>query len=273
MSQPVDPYRGDPGHPHQPYGGQPQGGQPHGRQGYGGQPYATPAVQPPQARPAAPRPAPSNRRPRRVPGLGLVLALLGLVVQVLSLTVLPWVRFGAAEPGATDMPKVWQLAAEYGTHGFGGWYVVLFSYPLAALGIVLALASVLESVALKMIWGGLTLIGLGILVVRYGFGPFADLAGTDGDGLNFTTVEIVIATVAVVALVAVIFMLRTAVSMFRRVAGLVLLGIGGVHVAAIMDLVKDSGVDQLSIGAYGPAAGYLLTAIAAFTGPRRLPGT
>ena len=279
MSQPADPYRGDPRHPeHQPYGRQPQpyGPQPYGGQPqpYGGQPLpyggqprsAPPARQGPPARPAA-RPAAVIRRPRRIPGLGLVLTMLGLLVQVLSLTVLPWVRLGANEPGSAAMPRIWQLAADHGAQGFSGWYVVLFSYPLAVLSIVLALASVLESVALKMIWGGLTLIGLGVLAVRYGLGPLA------GEGLHLTTVEIVIATVAVAALVAVILVLRTAVSTFRRLAGLILLGLAGVHIAAIVDLVNNSSADQLSIGAYGPAVGYLLTAIAAFTGPRRLPGS
>lgn len=67
----------------------------------------------------------------------------------------------------------------------------------------------------------------------------------------------------------VIFVLKMAVTTFRRVAGLILLSIGGVHVAAVSDLGA-SGLDQLSIGAIGPALGYLLTAVAAFVGPHRL---
>jgi hypothetical protein len=235
---------------------------------------AAPVPIPPSrpARAATPRPA-ALRRPRRLPGLGLALTLAGLAVQVLSLAVLPWVRFTAHGSGSDSTPTAWQLAADIGTHGFGGWYVVLLSYPLAVLGIVLALASVLESVALKLIWGGLALIGLGLLIVRYGFGPFAELAFTDADRLHFSTPQIVIATVAVAALVVVIFMLRTAVAMFRRVAGLVLLGLTGVHVAAVLDLARQSGADQLSIGAYGPILGYLVTAIAAFIGRRGLAGS
>ena len=199
-----------------------------------------------------------------------MLTLLGLVVQVLSLTVLPWARFDGNGPASAAMPTVWRLAAEHGTHGFGGWYVLLFSYPLAVLGILLALASVLESAALKMIWGGLALVGLGVLVLRYGFGPFAELALTDTGGLHFSTQEITTATIAVAVLVMVIFVLRTAVSTFHRLAGLILLGLAGVHVAAVVDLVSGPVAEQPSIGAYGPAVGYLLTAIAAFTGPRRL---
>jgi hypothetical protein len=302
MSQPADPYRGDPGYPYQqaygpppqpydrppygdqpyrdqPYAGQPYRDQPYGDQPYAGQPYvgqpygdqrfAAPPTrhQEPPPRPPAPPPrAAGIQRPLRIPGLGLVLTLLSLLVQVLSLTVLPWARFGGNEPGAVATPKVWQLVAEYGGQGFSGWYVMLFSYPLAALSIVLALASVLESVALKMIWGGLALIGLGVLAVRYGLGPLAS------DQLHFTTQEIIIAIVAVAILIAIIFVLRTAVSTFRRLAGLILLGIAGVHIAAIVDLVNSSNAEQLSIGAYGPAVGYLLTAIAAFIGPRRLRG-
>lgn len=285
MSQPVDPYRGEPGHPYrqphggqhhaaQPYGGQSYGGQPYGvqphggqvqgRQAYGEQPYGEPASQ----RAYAPhvqheqRPRPVARRSWRLPGLGLLLVLLGLVVQVLSFTVLPWLRLGAGGEGAT--PTMRQLASDLGTGDFGGLYVALLSYPLAALAVVLALASVLESVALKIIWAGLAVIGLGILVVRYGVGPLA------ADGLDFGTLEVVIAMVAAGALVVVVFMLRTAVSMFRRIAGLILLGITGVHVAAIMDLAGDTGAEQLTIGAYGPALGYLLTATAAFVGPRGL---
>jgi hypothetical protein len=201
-----------------------------------------------------------------VPGVGLVLTLLGLMVQLLSFTVLSWVRLGAGQPGSTATPRVWQLVADHGAHGFGGWYVVAFSYPMAVLSIVLALASVFESVALKLIWAGLTVIGLGVLVVRYGFGPLST------DGPHLSTWQIGLVCAAVAALVVVIFVLRSAVSMFRRTAGLILLALAGVHIAAVYDLVKESGVEDLSIGAYGPALGYLLTAVAAFTGPRRVPG-
>jgi hypothetical protein len=208
-----------------------------------------------------------------VPGLGLILTLLGLVVQVLCLTVLPWARVDGGQSASAAMPEIWRLTTQEGTHGFGGWYVLLFSYPLAALGILLALASVLESVALKIIWGGLAVIGLGVLVLRYGFGPFAELATSDSGGLHFTTQEITTALIALGAIVVVIFVLRTAVSTFRRIAGLILLGLAGVHVTAVWDLVRVSGAEQLDIGAYGSALGYVLVAAAAFAGPRRLiPG-
>jgi hypothetical protein len=198
---------------------------------------------------------------RRIPGLGLVLTLVGLVIQVLSLTVLPWV-------GSVSMPQIWDVATEFGTHGFGGWYVVLFSYPLAALGILLALATVLDSVALKIIWGGMALVGLGVVVLRFGFGPLTGMFGDKG----FSRQEIITAVIAVAAAVVVILVLKTAMSMFRRVAGLILLGLAGVHVAAVIDLVKDGGAGELGVGAFGPAVGYVLIAIAAFTAPRRVPG-
>jgi hypothetical protein len=60
-------------------------------------------------------------------------------------------------------------------------------------------------------------------------------------------------------------------SMFRRVAALILIGFAGVHVAAVVDLVRNSEA-ELGIGAFGPAVGYVLIAIAAVIGPRRLPG-
>jgi hypothetical protein len=61
--------------------------------------------------------------------------------------------------------------------------------------------------------------------------------------------------------------------MFRRIAGLILLGLSGVHIGAVVDLVGANGFADLSAGAYGPAVGYLLTGVAAFAGPRRLvPG-
>lgn len=194
-----------------------------------------------------------------------MLIVLAIVVQLLSLTVLPWGKLDTTGL-STSMPDLWKTATDQGIHGFSGWYVVLFSYPLAALSILLALAAVLESVAVKAIWGGLALIGLGVLVVRYGVGP---LAG-DG-GFDFTTQEITTATIALGAIVVVIFVLRMAVTTFRRVAGLILLAIGGVHVAAVSDLGA-AGADQLSIGAFGPAVAYLLTAVAAFLGPHRLMG-
>jgi hypothetical protein len=285
-------YPGDPSYGRaragQPYGGQPGGAQPYGgpyddgpygREQYGGGQAYPPAA----ARHAAPgRQAPVSRqapstgrmpagpersagwRPRRVPGLGLVFALLGLVVQIVSFTVLSWVRLGAGQPGAAT-PKVWQLIADHGAHGFGGWYLVAFSYPMAVLSIVLALASVFESVALKLIWAGLTVIGLAVLVLRYGWGPLATSAP------HPRAWQIVLIAIAVGVLVVVIFVLRSAVAMFRRTAGLILLALAGVHVAAVYDLVRESGIEHLDLGAYGPALGYLLTAIAAFTGPRRLP--
>jgi hypothetical protein len=218
----------------------------------------------------------TSRQPRRwlrlrLPGPGLVLTVLGFAVQVLGLLVLPWVRWDATGAATVSLPTVWKAATDHQTLGFAGWYVLIFSYPLAVLGALLALASVLQSVALKAIWGGLTLVGLGALAVRYGLGPFAEGDGPAG-GPRFTTHEIITATVAVAAAVVVIFLLRTAVSTFRRLAALVLLAVAGVHVAAVLDLAGAAGTADPSIGAYAPAAGYLLTAIAALVGPRRLPG-
>jgi hypothetical protein len=206
-------------------------------------------------------PPPPARGPRRIPGLGLVLTGLSLVVQVLSLTVLPWMSAGGPRPVSESMLDLWKLANEFGTHGFGAWYVVLFSYPLAALGILLTLAAVLDSVAMKVIWAGLTLLGLGILVLRFGLGPFAEVV-VGGHPLDFSRQEITTAVIAIGALVAVIFMLKTAMGMFRRVAGLILLSLAGVHVAAVLDLVKGAGIESVSFGAYGPVLGYLLGAVA-----------
>lgn len=221
---------------------------------------------PPQYQPPPPEPAyDDGGRGLRLPGLGLLLSIAGLVVQALSLTVLPWLTNPAGDGSLT----AWDLVTELSATGFGDWYLVLFGYPLAALGVVLAFVSVLESVALKVIWAGLTIVGLGWLVLRYGFGPFAEAVG--GSGLDLSRQEIITAVVAVAVLVVVIFMLRTAMVMFRRVAGVILLIAGGVHLYAIQDMVVDS--DVLSVGAYGPALGYLLGAVAAFVGPRRLlPG-
>jgi hypothetical protein len=273
MSQPRDPY----GRPYQQpqYGQQPHYGQ---QPEYGQQPYRqqqpyqqAPRPQYPQQyqRPVAPPPEPARptvRLPRRIPGLGLVLTAASLVIQVLSLVVLPFLKADSGEPVSASLPKLWQAATEFGTHGFGQWYLVLFSYPLAVLGIVLALASVLDSVALKVIWAGLAIVGLGYLALRYGLGPFVGV----GTAKGFTRQEITTAVIAVAALVVVIFMLKTALSMFRRVAGLILLGFAALHIAAVLDLAKGSA--SPGIGAYGPAVGYILVAIAAFLGPRRIPG-
>jgi hypothetical protein len=223
-----------------------------------------PQYQPPVA--YAPPPPPPVRRPRRIPGVGLILTLASLVIQVLSLTVLPWVTASGGNPFSVSLPDMWQAATDFGTHGFGAWYLVLFSYPLAALGIVLALAAVLDSVALKVIWACLALAGVGVLVLKYGFWPIVH------DRFDFSTQELTTAVIALAAGGVVIFVLKSALSMFRRVAGLILLALAGVHVAAVIDLVKGVGVDNLGIGAYGPAVGYVLAAVAAFTAPRRIPG-
>jgi len=211
------------------------------------------------APPRAPEPV---RRPRRIPGVGLILTLVGLVIQVLSLFVLPWVSAGASAPNLLDLRHA---SISLGTHGFGAWYLVLFSYPLAALGIVLALAAVLDSAVLKVIWACLALAGVGVLVLSYGLLPVVQ-------GVHFTTQKITTAVIALAASAVVIFVLKSALSMFRRVAGLILLVLAGVHVAAVIDLVKGSGIENLGIGAYGPAVSYVLIAIAAFTAPRRVPG-
>jgi len=298
MSRPGGPYRDDqypPRNPRQPQGypqddyqrGYPP--QPGYDQGYGGghdQGYPGQDYQrgypdqrgygePQAARPAPRRPAPERQAPPprdhdegggfRLPGLGLLLSLLGLVVQVVCFTVLPWVN----APGNKDaqaLPAIWDLATNFDAHGLAGAYVVLFSYPLAVLGILLSLVAVLESVAMKVIWAVLTIIGIGVLALR--FGPFGELF--TGGSVAFTRKEITFAVIALAALVVVIFMLKMAMSTFRRLAGLVLLVIAGVHVYAVSDLTDGFGFEDVQLGAYGPAVGYVLAAAAAFVGPRRV---
>lgn len=241
--------------------------------GYDQPGYHEPEYRQPARREPAYREPPQPREPSRgfrLPGLGLLLTLGGLVVQVLSLFVLPWIVTGR---GNIDLSasELWQGYVDFGTEGFGGWWVVLFSYPLAALSILLALAAVFESVALKVIWAGLTLIGLGYLVLRFGGGPILNKIGGNATDFDFSPVQITLAIVGLVAIVVVVFLLKTAVSMFRRVAVLILLALTGTHVYAVSDLVSGSNLEDLSPGAFGPALGYLLCAAAAMV-PRRLPG-
>lgn len=285
MSRPGGPYR-DEQWSRQPQGypqGDHQRGYPPQRptydQGYGGYPdqdyqrgYEQQAARPaPPRRPAAPeRPAPPPREYDegggfRLPGLGLLLSLIGLVVQVVCFTVLPWVN----APGNADaqaLPAIWDLATNFDAHGFAGAYVVLFSYPLAVLGILLSLVAVLESVAMKVIWAVLAIIGIAVLGLR--FGPVGDLF--TGGSVEFSRKEITFAAIALGALVVVVFMLKMAMSTFRRLAGLVLLVIAGVHVYAVSDLTDGFGFEDVQLGAYGPALGYVLAAAAAFIGPRKL---
>lgn len=273
---PSGPYQGEQGH--QPYGRpqqyprQHQGYPPergYEQQGYR-EPYREnyrqdPYRQPP-SRPAGSPPSYDDEgRGFRLPGLGLVLTLLGLVVQVLCLLVLPWLTASAGDE-SLSLPELWDLVSDAGASGFGGWYVVLFTYPLAALGVLLALVSVLESVAMKFVWAGLAIVGVGYLVLRYGL---LELFG-DG-GVDLSRQELTTLVIAVAVLVLVIFMLRTAMVWFRRIAGLILLVLAGVHVYAMQDFAGQT--DALSLGAYGPALGYALSGVAALIGPRRLtPG-
>jgi len=278
MSRPSGPYRDEQGRqqypPQQRY--QQQGyqqpgygpgdyGQQGGQQGYGQRP--APPQRPPAERPAPPPPPEREGRSFPLPGLGLLLSILGLVVQVLSFTVLPWV-YSSAGQNSEALPAIWDLAKNFDARGFSGAYVVMFSYPLAVLGILLSLVAVIESVAMKVVWAGLTLVGIAVLVLRFGFGPLSEMIS--GGSLDFSRQEITIAVIAVAALVVVIFMLKMAMSMFRRIAGLVLLVIAGVHIAAVSDLTDGFGYADLQVGAYGPALGYVLAAAAAFVGPRRL---
>ncbi len=265
MSRPYPPDPGQqPGWQQQPY--QPQGQQyspqyaPQGQQQY----------QRPQ-RPA-PEPPPRDEGGGGIGGgiarfgLGLVLSVIGLVVQVVSLFLLPWLT-ASAPGGSMSLPDIWDFAREFGAEGFSGNYLFLFSYPLAVVGFLLSLVAVLESVAMKVVWALLTLIGLGVLVLRFGLWPAAEVLISD-EPLNLSRKEITLSITALVALVAVIFMLKTAMSMFRRIAGVVLLVLAGVHVWALNDFTSD--LSNLSIGAWGPAAGYVLAAAAAFVGPRKL---
>jgi hypothetical protein len=204
----------------------------------------------------------------RLPGLGLLLSLLGLVVQLVSFTVLPWV-YSSASKDSQALPAIWDLAKDFDARGFSGAYVLVFSYPLAVLGILLSLVAVIESVAMKVVWAALTLVGIGVLVLRFGLGPVGEKV-VGGKELDFSRQEITIAVIGLAALVVVIFMLKMAMSTFRRLAGLVLLVVAGVHVAAVSDLTDGFGYADVQLGAYGPAVGYVLAAAAAFIGPRRL---
>lgn len=281
MSRPGGPYRDEQhprGYPRQPQG-YPQDDyqraypQPTYDQGHGyAEPHARPgyaeqqAVRQPPRRPAPERPAPPPEGDGfRLPGLGLLLSLLGLVVQVVSFTVLPWV-YSSANEDSQALPAIWDLATNFDAHGFAGAYVVLFSYPLAVLGILLSLVAVIESVAMKVIWAALAVIGIGVLALR--FGPFGELF--TGGSVAFSRREVTFAVIALAALVVVIFMLKMAMSTFRRLAGLVLLVIAGVHVAAVSDLTDGFGFADVRFGAYGPALGYVLAAAAAFVSPRRV---
>ncbi|MGH3433487.1 MAG: hypothetical protein ACRDQB_11700, partial [Thermocrispum sp.] len=220
--------------------------------------------------PPAPEPEPAGGG-FRLPGLGLLLTVAGLGVQAVSLFLLPWVTAGNRGQVSLSATELWQGTVDLGAQGFGGWYLVLFSYPLAALSVVLALAAVFESAALKVIWAGLTLIGLGYLALRFGLGPVLQKIGGDAERIEFTRLDITIGVIALVALVVVVFLLKTAVSMFRRVAVLILLVLAAVHLYSVVDLAGVSDLRDLSFGAFGPALGYLLCAAAALV-PRRLPG-
>ncbi|HEX6359073.1 hypothetical protein [Actinophytocola sp.] len=229
--------------------------------GYGDQqPYRPQHSGAERPRPSAPPPEPEHEGGGfRLPGLGLLLSLLGLVVQVLCLVVLPWVSGPA---GTAGLPELWDAAKDVSAGGFGGSYVLLFSYPLAALGILLSLVSVLESVVVKVIWAILALIGVAALALRFGWDSIS--AGS----FDFSQQEITYGIIALSVLFVVIFMLKMAMSTFRIVGGLVLLAVAGVHIAALRDMTTS--LSELEIAAYGPAVGYVLAALAAFIGPRRI---
>jgi hypothetical protein len=224
----------------------------------------------PPGRVQQPARPPQPARHLRIPGLSLILTAASLVIQVLCLFVLPWVTAGSRDTLSLSMPDLRSATIDFGTHGFGAWYLVLFTYPLAALGLVLALAAILDSVALKVVWACLALAGAGVLVVSYGVWPiFASVASDHG---GFTAQKITTLAIALAVAGVVIFVLKSALSMFRRVAGLILIVLAGVHIAAVVDLVKGHSVTDLSFAAYGPALAYVLTAVAAFIAPRRIPG-
>lgn len=272
-----DPYRPAPGGPHgtpaqrypdqgypsrQAYPGQPGHAEQQGYPDLGRRPEAP--YQEQRGQPRQYRPTPSRPRGRRVLGVGLVLAVLGALVLLVSSTLLPWVD------GELSLPALLDKVTDIQSMSFGDWYVAIAGYPLVFLGILLSFAAVLESVAMKVIWVALTVLGLGYVAFRYGIGPLTGLVGESG---GFSLGETAVAAGALVAIVVVLFVLKSAVGMFRRIAGLVLLGLSAVHITAIVDLVGANGFGELSAGAYGPALGYLLAGAAAFASPARLvPG-
>ena len=234
-------------------------------------------ARPPQQAPRRPAPAPPPREAPsgggiKLPGIGLLLSVLGAIVQIVSFTLLPWVAATGGSGSTAKLYDLWKALSNRdngGAHTFGDWYVVLFSYPTVILGILLAFAAVLESVAAKVLWAVLALAGLAFLVVRYGVGPLAGIFGSKS-AMHFSTVEIVVAVVALVAIVLIAFTLKTAIAMFRRIAGVILIVLSGVHLWAMTDLVKGTNIAELDFGAYGPSLGYLLIGVGALIGPRRL---
>ncbi|TDP91064.1 hypothetical protein [Labedaea rhizosphaerae] len=245
-------------------------------------PYPPQRQQPQRQSPQRQPPRPPQQAPRRpaapsgggikLPGIGLLLSVLGAIVQIVSFTLLPWIAATGGTGGTAKLYDLWKALSNRDTGGaktFGDWYVVLFSYPTVILGILLAFAAVLESVAAKVLWAALALAGLVFLVVRYGVGPLAGIFGSKS-AMHFSTVEIVVAVVALAAIVLIAFTLKTAIAMFRRIAGVILIVLSGVHLWAMTDLVKDTNVAELDFGAYGPSVGYLLIGIGALIGPRRL---
>ncbi|PWW67119.1 hypothetical protein [Actinokineospora spheciospongiae] len=292
QGHPAQPHRDryrEPGHPdpgygggsHQEHGYQAHGYQEHGYQDHGHRDRSGVGYQDGGHQPAGHRPRPRAQRPPgprperpqrsesgggfRIPGLGVVLALLGTLVQVVSLTLLPWLT-GAGGDSASLIDLWRTVSADGGPKDFGDWYVLLFSYPLVVLGVLLAFSAVLESVAMKVVWGGLALLGLGYVALRFGLGPFTGLFGVEQ---GFSAEQLAIGAGALVLAVGVAFALKTAISMFRRIAGVVLLALSGVHVSAVVDLAKGVDLADLSLGAFGPTVGYLLIGIAALVGPRR----
>jgi hypothetical protein len=102
------------------------------------------------------------------------------------------------------------------------------------------------------------------LALRFGWDSIT--AGS----FDFSRQEITFGVIALVVLVVVLFMLKMAMSTFRIIGGLILLACAGVHFWALKDMTGDGGFSVLGIGAYGPAAGYVLAALAAFIGPRKI---
>jgi hypothetical protein len=117
---------------------------------------------------------------------------------------------------------------------------------------------------MKVIWAVLALIGVAALALRFGWDSIT------GGSFEFSRQETTLGIVALGVLVVVIFMLKMAMSSFRILGGLLLLAVAGVHFAAMNDITGDRGLSVLGIGAYGAAVGYVLSAAAAFIGPRRL---
>lgn len=204
------------------------------------------------------QPLPVDSRQR----LTIIAPVVGVLVSVLSVTVLPW---QTGDRGTLLLPQVWQLAVTQPQPTAADYYLFAAAYPIALSAILLGFTAFLDSVALRWTTFGLAVVGLCSGGVLMGSASLVSVATTPGIG-NQTAVQTGAVLLALCVTTAVVALVRGPVGRLL-ISGL--LGLYAVlHVGMVTAYAFGTPGFTLPF-AYTAAVGYLLLGLGALLAPVR----